>query len=419
VQYRLELRHRATGETADGLVAGRMFAAPDAAERWLAQFGPLAHLVAGRNDQRALSRPVLHVRELGLVLHAFPLDPGLPGLVAATDPTQLVERLGPLHQGSVPGLVLEHCRAETVRYRVGSCVLRYELLWRIEPSRRSLKQVVYGKVYADDRGRLVGPVVIALRHLLDTPGALPFLVPRFQTYLPDLRLALLEAMPGSPLLPALIRARARAAGAPPLPGLSPEVAVAACARIGAALHRSSIPVGATRTLAGELDGVRATVDAIAPMAPALAAALHRSLRAVGDLASDAPGPLGVAHGDFDASQVLFGGSTASLVDFDTVCLAEPALDLGQFTGHLAASVRKAIDAVGASPNGGDDLSAGFLREYVRVNGIGDPDALLARVAAYRTLTLTRLAVRNWSKLKPQRVGPILNLLDQPQPIRVP
>jgi ABC-type multidrug transport system fused ATPase/permease subunit len=421
LQYRLELRRRGAAETVEHLVAGRLFPTVEAAEGWLSRVDPLADHLDGRDDLRAFTWPALLVRELRLVLHAFPLDPVLPGLVVATDPPELVEMLGPLLTSSVPGLLLQGCHVEVVRYGRDGCVLRYELAWRLQTSRRSLKQVVYGKVYGNGQGRLVGPAVTALRqHLLDASGAaLPFLAPRFQAYLPDLRLALLEAVPGSPLLPALIRARAGVAVAPTVAGPTSEGAVVACARIAAALHQSSIPVGAPRTLAEEIDGVRAAVDDLAPLAPVLAASLHRHLGAVGDLALDPPGPLGVAHGDLDPSQVLFDGPTTSLVDFDTVCLAEPALDLGQFTGHLAVAVRKAQDAAEVTHDGGEDLGSAFLCEYLRLSGSSDPDLLLARVAAYRTVALARLAVRSWCQLKPQRLRPTLALLDEPQRIRVP
>src|SRR4051794_4864837 len=272
LQYRLELRRRGVAETVEHLVAGRLSPTMEAAERWLSRVDPLAERLGGRDDLRAFARPALLVRELRLVLHAFPLDPLLPGLGVATDAAALVEMLGPVLTSSVPGLVLEDCHVEVVRYGRGRCVLRYELAWQLQRSRRSLKQVIYGKAYGDDRGRLVGPVVIGLREPLDgLPSSLPFVVPRFQAYLPDLRLALLEAVPGAPLLPALLRAPAGAAAAPALPVPTPEGAVAACARIAAALHRARVPVGATRTLAGEIEAAGAAVEALAPLAPALAA----------------------------------------------------------------------------------------------------------------------------------------------------
>jgi ABC-type multidrug transport system fused ATPase/permease subunit len=421
LQYRLELRRRATGETVQHLVAGRLFRTVEDAERWRRDLdGPVARL-EGRDDLRAFAEPAVLLPDLRLVLHAFPLDPTLPGLITATDPRAIVEMLGPVLTSSVPGLVLNDCRAETVKYARGSCVLRYELDWRLQPSRRSLKQVVYGKVYEGGQGQLVGPALTALREQ-PADGArlsLPFLVPRFQAYLPELRLALLDAVPGSPLLSALIRARegapgARAADGPPL-----EVAIAACARSAAALHRTSIPVGAPRTLADEIDGTRTSVDDLAPLAPELAVSLHRHLDAVADAARDRPEPPGVAHGDLQPSQVLFDGPTTALVDWDTVCRAEPALDLGEFTANLAVAVRKARDAAGAAVNGGEDLGSAFLRDYVHHSGHSDPDVLLGRVAAYRRVALVRIAVRSWCRLKPERLRPTLALLDEPQRIRVP
>jgi hypothetical protein len=295
-------------------------------------------------------------------------------------------------------------------------VLRYELAWQLQRSRRSLKQVIYGKAYGDDRGRLVGPAVTALHEPLDGPrSSLPFVVPRFQAYLPDLRLALLAAVPGAPLLPALLRAPAGVAPATAVPLPTPEGAVAACARIAAALHRARIPVGATRTLSGEIQAAGAAVEALAPLAPTLAASLRRHLRACGEPGLESPGALGVAHGCFAPSRVLFDGPISSVVDFDTVCLAEPALDLGRFTADLAlAGARRPV----ATGDTAADLSTGFLREYLRFSDGGDRDELLDRVAAYRTVALTRLAVDRWRRIQPQDVRPVLELLDQPEPLGV-
>jgi hypothetical protein len=108
-----------------------------------------------------------------------------------------------------------------------------------------------------------------------------------------------------------------------------------------------------------------------------------------------------------------------VVDYDTVCLAEPALDLGQFTASLAVAVRKADAAAGRTHGSGDDLGSAFLREYVRRSGRTDPDELFARVATYRTVALARLAVRSWCRLKPDRLRPALALLDGSSRLPVP
>jgi hypothetical protein len=100
-----------------------------------------------------------------------------------------------------------------------------------------------------------------------------------------------------------------------------------------------------------------------------------------------------------------------------VCLAEPALDLGQFTARLAVVLRTAPGGAGAA-GGGADLESTFVHEYLRLSATGDRDVLLARVAAYRTVALARLAVRSWCQLKPQRLRPVLALLDDPPRIRI-
>jgi ABC-type multidrug transport system fused ATPase/permease subunit len=409
LHYRLELRRRGTGEAAEHVVSGRLWPSTEAAREWLADLDPLIAHLHGRDDLRAFARPTMPVPELRLALHAFPLDPALPGLAVATEPATLVGMLGPVLTSSVPELLLEGCSAEVVRYGQRSCVLRYELAWQLPRSRRSLKQVVFGTVYDDDRGRLVGPAVTALRQAQDGPGApLPLGVPRFRAYLSDLRLAMVEAVPGYPRLPDLLRSLG---GGPPDAGdgaPDAESAVAACARVAPALHGAAIPVGAPRTLAGELEEVHAALEDLSPLAPTLALTLGRSLRGLDDVALDAATPPAVAHGDFRPSRVLFDGPATSLVDFDTVCRAEPALDLGQFTAHLA--VAASPTGAGTRPAGGDP-EAVFLREYQRLRP-GDPDTLAPRVAAYRTVALARLGVRRWCRLEPRRLRPVLAVIDE-------
>ncbi len=343
---------------------------------------PLARAVEGREDVAVFAQVADCVRPLHLVLHAFPLDPELPGLAAATDPRRMAGLLEPALPSSLKGLTLQDCSAEVVRYVAGHrCVLRYELLWRLEPSRRTVKQVLYGKAYADERGALIGPTVTAFREHVRTRrgGSFPFLLPRFEGYLPDLRLALLEALPGTPLLPTLVREHV--ADGPPLTSrpLTAETAVRACARIAAALHASTvpdsaIPGGHPRTLTGEVVRLRAEVEAVAPWAPALARTVHARLDDAAAAAREEPLPFGPAHGDLTPSEVLFDGPISSLFDLDAACVAEPALDVGGFLAHLDVVTTRARHSTGHTGYAPDDLGDGqgeealdrvFLQEYLR------------------------------------------------------
>jgi ABC-type multidrug transport system fused ATPase/permease subunit len=430
LRYRLRLRRRDTGALTERLVGGHLFGSDEGADDWLSRLVPMADEVEARDDVSVFAQVADCVRPLHLVLHAFPLDPELPGLVAATDPLRMAGLLEPALPSSLRGLILQGCSAEVVRYVAGHrCVLRYELLWRLEPSRRTVKQVLYGKAYADDRGALIGPTVTAFREHVRTRtgGSFPFLLPRFEGYLPQLRLALLEALPGTPLLPTLVRDHV--AGGLPLTPRPPtaEGALRACARIAAALHASTVPGSALpgghpRTLTGEVVRLRAEVEAVAPLAPDLARTVHARLDDAAAAAREEPLPFGPAHGDLTPSEVLLDGPISSLFDLDSACVAEPALDVGGFLGHLdvvttrarhaTGHVGSAVEEPGNGP--GEALDRVFLEEYLRAGGPDvDQGALAARIAAYRTVTLAQVAVRSWCQLKPDRLRAAIALLEQP------
>ncbi|HET6860804.1 MAG TPA: phosphotransferase, partial [Streptomyces sp.] len=435
LRYRLRLRQRRTGEVEERFVAGRLFPGAEQAERYAAELAPAA--AAGEVGAREVgaregvfARQAEHVGPLHLVLTAFPLDPDLPGLSQAVDAERMGTVLSPILPSALHGLELQACRPEVVKYAVGDhSVLRYELLWQVRPSRRTVRQVIYGRVYADERGQHVGPALAALRDQLQGEGSsMPFLLPRSQGYLPGLRLALLEALPGTPQVRDLVREWVASGRRPSGEAtLRAESALATCARIAAALH-TPVPrsvmlpgmgkAGGERTLAGELDRLWADIDGIAPYAPSLAALLRGRAEALADAVHADPLPFLVAHGDFTPSEVLFDGPISGVFDLDTACVAEPALDLGQFAADVALVAARAS---AAADQGGAERGAGlqrvFLSEYLRARPDLDGDTLLARVSAYRALSLLRVAVRSWRQLKPERLDLAIGLLQGQHAVR--
>jgi aminoglycoside phosphotransferase (APT) family kinase protein len=113
-------------------------------------------------------------------------------------------------------------------------------------------------------------------------------------------------------------------------------------------------------------------------------------------------PVRLCHGDFKHNQVLEDGALRTLVDFDTVCDAEPALDLGHFLGYLRLKV----------PNdAADRLCDRFLAGYLDAAGSGPgTEALRERIAVYELVSLLGRAVHSYQKFKPERlaaIGPLL------------
>jgi ABC-type multidrug transport system fused ATPase/permease subunit len=433
LRYRLSLRHKPSGELVERFVGGRLWASTEAARRYAAELAPVAADAPVR-PHRALVRTVEVVEPLNLVLHALPVDLDLPGLVRALDPGvgRLLEVALPR---TLPGLELQACRPEVVKYAVGDhCVLRYELLWQVSPSRRTVRQVVYGRLYADDRGALLQAALTSVRDATarQPSGAGTFLLPRLLGHLPDLRLALLEALPGTPRVKDLVRAGAAdRGGARPSPSSAAlDDALRTCARVAAALH---LPVpepvilpgmAATgrraRTLATEVEAVRHRVEDLGRYAPELAATLRRSLDAVATALADEPLPLLVGHGDLTPKEVLMDGPISAVFDLDTLCVAEPALDLGHFVAHLALSTsRPLVAAAPGATDRGAVLQRTFLAEYLRARPDLDADHVLERVAAYRVLATADVAERSWRQLKPERAARAVALLEGVRDLRRP
>ena len=425
--YRLRLRQPSTGTVVEHLVAGRLFVSRADAENQLSRLSVLADEARGRADLSSFAEVVADITSLGLVAHAYPLDAELPGLVEATDPVGMRGALEQAMPSTLGGLALESGRAEVTKYSPGEhCVLRYELQWRLARSQRTVRQVVYGKLFADERGSRIGPLLTALRGQLQTGAAapIPFLLPRFQNYIPGLRLALMEALPGTPRARTLVRERVALGRTAVRGSVTAEEAVATCARVAGTLHASASPSlvlprsmlrgEQPRTLAGEVARLRADVEVIAPFAPALAEMLHAHVEALAQQTRrESMAPV-LSHGDFSASEILFDGPISSVFDLDSACAAEPGLDLGHFAADLAVIARSA-----GQPSGQQDkelahtLDRVFFTEYLRVQPDLDEHAVLERVAAYRTAALLDVALRSWCQLKQDRLRLALRLIDEP------
>jgi aminoglycoside phosphotransferase (APT) family kinase protein len=206
----------------------------------------------------------------------------------------------------------------------------------------------------------------------------------------DLNLTLFSSVPGS------------------RPDLSAQADLSAAldgaAIVAATLHASCVAAGRTRTLDGELATTRREVEQIRKEAPALAAWLIAVVDSLGAVARRTPSQaLTFAHGDFTPSQLLLAGSRVGILDFDDVCQAEPALDLGRFLAYLRMGLAKS-----AKPSG-DVPSSRFLAAY-RAAG-GSPTAEI-RAELYGIASLVLMAVHSWRRLKSTRLQIVCDVLDR-------
>ncbi len=402
IRYRVELAGDGEAETA-GVVTGRLFRSPSACRRHLRnRLLPLAKRAGSRAELGPFSTPAAALPELDMAASVFPLDGGLPTLVDGTDPA----RMGPL-LGAITGAPHAGWTVRPARYGRGNrCVLRYEVDAGDAPV------TVFGKVADDDSGARAHAVIEALRAQMRLlPEHRRFGVPRSLGFHRELRLLLLEAVPGVPRLSQLIKAHTY--GQDPPKGAM-QAAVESCAEIVSGLHTSGVALGRPRSASSMVAMLGAEIADIARVTPDLGRWLGDRLDDVQErLVAAHPLNVCLCHGDLKHNQILFDDSRRTLVDFDTVCQAEPALDLGHFLAYLRL---RAADGDREPPatDLADRLSHRFLDAYIDAAGPArhQSGGLRDRVAVYEILSLLGRAVHSWQKFKPQRLALTITLLEE-------
>jgi hypothetical protein len=416
LRYLLTLKDSTNGQTRDVLVSGRVLPDhPTRAGYIDNRLMPLLEPMAGREELAPFDTPVATVEPLHMAVHAFPIDGELPTLVGATDRRRLVGILREVLSETEQPHPIEDCRVELVDYgRQHRCTLRYHISGP-QASGDMHKQLVYGKLTGDGSGAFAGSISSALRERVrDSADGFFFNVPHALAWRPELQLSLLEAIPGEPLAAELVKARLR--DKPAAPGaLSLEHIIDTCARIAATLHTSGISLGRPRALGDEAAALRQAINHIQPISPEFGARLVAYLDWLISYESRSDAlPVCFNHGDFTHGQLLFDVTTSGLVDFDSVCQAEPALDIGQFLTYLRITSLKSRLTPAATRVFVEQLGDRFMDTYIAATGdpAGDSAQLHRRVSVYKAISLLRRAVRSWQKFKPDRIDGALTLLEE-------
>ena len=408
LRYDLRLRQRAAStEEFGAIVLARVFARPELAhtER-IGHVDELGAQARGHALLRPFRQPIAVLDDLGMLASAFPIDPDLPVLVPTTDGRRMRSLLG----GAIDdeNFTVVDVRSHPGHLNLGRqhrCVVRYDVLGH-DAAQEPQRRVMYGKVADDDRG---DRTVAALDGLWATRYEQTrwhdIRLPAVVLHRRDLGLLVLSEVTGAPSLARSIGAMVRGTARPPgAPGALDGVRHAA--RVAALIHSTPTELSAEKTIDNSVDELLDLLTVLSPMSESLATWLVDALdSARRDLTTGTPGPVALAHGDFTHTQLLFEGGSIALIDFDTVCSAEAAVDLGHFMAYLRLVVAKA--AGGDSSNDlADALCAHFLEVYFAERDSLTPSAiseLRQRAAAYEVVSLVRIAGHGWYKLKNERL----------------
>ena len=117
------------------------------------------------------------------------------------------------------------------------------------------------------------------------------------------------------------------------------------------------------------------------MIATIAKALHRSASVTAAAAGVAPPPPCGIHRDFYGDQVLVDDDRLWVLDFDLYCWGDPALDIGNFLGHMTEQALR---------EHGDPAALGAAEAALEEAFLAGADARTrGALAAYTTLTLVR------------------------------
>jgi Ser/Thr protein kinase RdoA (MazF antagonist) len=317
-----------------------------------------------------------------------PHDPAMPWLADALDPSRVESALRSTSiDGGEPDWRIRSARL--VRHKPGRRAL---IEYRGEHDGAPI--VLLGK----SRARGVDAATVEVSWRLREAGlragtASGVVVPRPVAVLPELGMWLQERVDGVPALTAL----------------EGEDGVEIARRIADALHTlhcTGVPSRRAHGVDDELGTLRDRLGLLAAERPQWRERLERLLDASVAVARsmDPSEPTGV-HRDFYHDQVLIAGDSVVIVDLDLYASGDPALDVGNFLGHLVEwSVRTRCDAEGMR-----DVREAFEDRYVERAGENHRE----RIRIYETLTLVRhVQLSTLFADRSHRTGDLLELCEE-------
>ncbi|MEO6036013.1 MAG: glycosyltransferase [Verrucomicrobiota bacterium] len=148
------------------------------------------------------------------------------------------------------------------------------------------------------------------------------------------------------------------------------------------LHRSNVPTFKQHAMDDELRILSECFDKVAALKPDWALRLENLLTDLKTLGANLPAPrLCGIHRDFYPAQVIVDGARLWLIDFDLYCWGDPALDVGNFIGHITEQALRERGDAGALI----DVEQALENRFVELSG----EKVLASVRVYTNLTLAR------------------------------
>jgi hypothetical protein len=148
------------------------------------------------------------------------------------------------------------------------------------------------------------------------------------------------------------------------------------------VHRAAIPAEKKFGIADELAILEKCLQQVASLRPVWSARLSDLMKNCQRLAEQLPAPrTSGIHRDFYSSQVIVDGERLWVIDFDLYCEGDPALDAGNFLGHITEQALRELGDARAFQS----VERAFTDRFVELAG----DSVKSAVDVYANLTLAR------------------------------
>lgn len=297
----------------------------------------------------------------------YRVDPELPGLLSASDPVQVILRLGRL---------LHHvraCRVQPVRYRPGSrCVLRYDV------DNGTTVSTLYAKVVRPDG--FARPCLVATGL---ASSSVRDVVPPVAAVWTDTQTIVLRAVPG--------RTVAEVLGDVDVPLAQRETVAFALGGMLARLHAQTGITDTRWTAQDQLHSLDGQLPPLRLVDPELGERLGRCVETLRDIVP-APAPVVLCHGSLRPGQVrVLPEGSLVVLDTDDVSRCVPGRDLGIALAHLSWQIVR-------QPENRATIAAAeraLLSGYQCRAGPVDPQAL----RWWRASALVQVAARRYRRLE--------------------
>jgi hypothetical protein len=250
---------------------------------------------------------------------ALPIDTAIPQLSRLTRAPEAARLLAPVlvdRQQSSFGGNHGSPNVQAVTVLRGHPGSRWTLRYAIR--RGDEETTLIAKVYARDRGDV--PITLSTLRSRGLGDGQPMQVPAPITYLPTLRLLLLEEASGETARAALQRGQG---------GIGERTACWL-----AAFHAATAPLAAAYRPRDPLVKARRWAQALAANAPALGREGRHLLTALTKARPAWSSPPHLVHGDFSASHVYLAAETTTVIDWDSWRVGDCAEDAGRFMASL-------------------------------------------------------------------------------------